>query len=112
MTRCQAGDQEAFRELVERYRDVVFGLITRTTRDPARSEELAQEAFLRVYRGLPHFRGEARLATWIYRIVANLCTEERGRRSAVAVSAVSIDEVDENQQPRIQLGGGREASRF
>ena len=105
MTRCQAGDQAAFRELVERYRDVVFGLITRTTRDPARSEELAQEAFLRVYRGLPHFRGEARLATWIYRIVANLCTEERGRRSADAVLAVSIDEVDEHQQPRFQLGG-------
>lgn len=100
--RCKAGDQEAFKELVERYRDVVFGLITRTTLNPARSEELAQEAFLRVYRGLPYFRGEARLTTWIYRIVANLCIEERGRR---AVVAVSLDEVDEHQQPRIQPGG-------
>ena len=100
--RCQGGDQEAFRDLVERYRDVVFGLITRTTRDPARSEELAQEAFLRVYRGLPHFRGEARLVTWIYRIVANLCIEERGRRPA---DTMSLDEVDEHQQPRIQPSG-------
>ena len=61
-----------------------------------------QEAFLRVYRGLPHFRGEARLVTWIYRIVANLCIEERGRRPA---DTMSLDEVDEHQQPRIQPSG-------
>ena len=44
------------------------------------AEDLAQEVFLRVHRGLPYFRGEARLGTWIYRIVANLATEPRFRR--------------------------------
>lgn len=81
--RCRRGDEEAFRELVDRYKDLVFALIARATPDRSRAEDLAQEVFLRVYRGLLYFRGEARLSTWIYRIVANVCVQERqGRRPA------------------------------
>jgi RNA polymerase sigma-70 factor (ECF subfamily) len=74
--RCRRGDDNAFRELVDRYKQLVFALIARATRDRARAEDLAQDVFLRVYRGLPYFRGEARLSTWIYRIVANVCAQE------------------------------------
>jgi RNA polymerase sigma-70 factor (ECF subfamily) len=75
--RCRAGDDDAFRELVDRYKDRVFGLIVRTVQDRSRAEDLAQEVFLRVHRGLPYFRGEAKLSTWMYRIVANVCVQER-----------------------------------
>src|SRR5262245_42731417 len=77
--RCRAGDDDAFRELVDRYKDLVFALIARTVQDRGRAEDLAQDVFLRVHRGLPYFRGEARLATWIYRIVANVCAQDHGR---------------------------------
>jgi len=77
--RCRAGDEEAFGELVERYKDLVFALIARTVQDRSRAEDLAQEVFLRVHRGLPYFRGEARLSTWIYRIVANVCVQDHER---------------------------------
>ena len=70
--RCLSGDDEAFRELVDRHKRLVFALISRSVPNPARAEELSQEVFLRVYRGLPYFRGDARLSTWIYRIVCNL----------------------------------------
>src|SRR5476651_1349490 len=73
--RCRSGDERAFQELVDRYKDLVFALIARTMQERSRVEDLAQEVFLRIHRGLPYFRGEARLSTWIYRIVANVCVQ-------------------------------------
>jgi len=77
--RCRSGEEHAFQELVDRYKDLVFALIARTIIDRSRAEDLAQDVFLRIHRGLPYFRGEARLSTWIYRIVANVCLQEQGR---------------------------------
>lgn len=75
--RCRQGDEQAFRELVDQYKGLVFALVTRSIRDRARAEEIAQDVFLRIHRGLPYFRGEARLSTWIYRIAVNLLAAER-----------------------------------
>ncbi len=86
--RCRRGDEGAFQELVDRYKDLVFALIARTVQDKARGEDLAQDVFLRIHRGLPYFRGEARLSTWIYRIVANVCVQTSGR----PVASVSLDD--------------------
>jgi len=78
--RCRKGDDErAFGELVDRYKDLVYGLIARLTGDRSQIDDLAQEVFLKVHRGLPYFRGEARLSTWIYRIIANVCSQARSR---------------------------------
>ena len=85
VARCRGGDQEGFRLLVERYQDVVVGMLCRAIPDRAVAEELAQDVFLRVHRGLPYFRGEARLATWIYRIVVNTIADHRSRRQPVLV---------------------------
>jgi RNA polymerase sigma-70 factor (ECF subfamily) len=79
VTRCRRGEEAAFRDLVDRYSPMVFALASRLVRPPLRAEDVAQEAFLRVHRGLPHFRGESSLATWIYRIVSNVAFEVRGR---------------------------------
>ncbi len=75
--RCRSGSEAAFRELVDQYKNLVFGVISRTNSDRSRTDDLAQEVFLKVHRGLPYFRGEARLSTWIYRIVLNVCAAER-----------------------------------
>ena len=98
--RCRNGDETAFRELVEQYKGLVFAIMARSVADPARAEELAQEAFLRVHKGLPYFRGEARLSTWIYRIVANLLAQERPDLATVSLD-VTFDDSDE---PRVQPG--------
>jgi len=89
--RCRSGDDGAFQELIDRYKDLVFALIARTVQDRSRAEDLAQEVFLRIHRGLPYFRGEARLSTWIYRIVANVCVQEQSRPRAAAAN-VSLDD--------------------
>jgi RNA polymerase sigma-70 factor (ECF subfamily) len=93
--RCRRGDEGAFQELIDRYKDLVFALIARTVQDRSRAEDLAQDVFLRIHRGLPYFRGEARLSTWIYRIVANVCVQDPARSS----TTVSLD--DETARPRI-----------
>jgi RNA polymerase sigma-70 factor (ECF subfamily) len=85
VARCRQGDDSAFRELVERYSPMVLALAARLT-SPQRAEDVAQEAFLRVHRGLPYFRGDARLSTWIYRIVSNAAFEVRGRERPHDVS--------------------------
>src|SRR3954466_2966835 len=83
--RCRTGDDVAFTELVERYKDLVYGMIWRLAPDRTQAEDLAQDVFLRIHRGLPYFRGEARLSTWIYRIVANVCVGEAGRPAALSL---------------------------
>ena len=77
--RCRQGDDTAFTELIDRYKDLVYGMIWRLAPDRTQVDDLAQDVFLKVHRGLPYFRGEARLSTWIYRIVANVCAQARGR---------------------------------
>lgn len=98
VARCQAGSDDAFSELVTRYRTRVFGMIVRTVGDPERAEDLAQDVFLRIHRGLPYFQGRARLSTWIYRIVLNVCLQERQRPARIEVPAESPG--DEDHVPR------------
>src|SRR3954467_1285287 len=91
--RCRRGDDGAFEELVDGYKNLVFALIARTVQDRNRGEDLAQDVFLRIHRGLPYFRGEARLSTWIYRIVANVCVQDRAH-DRIAGSTVSLDDAN------------------
>ena len=97
--RCRQGDETAFRELVDQYKGLVFALISRSLTDRARAEEVAQDVFLKVHKGLPYFRGESKLSTWIYRIVVNALSGERPE-----LATVSLDEtVDGEDRPRRQF---------
>src|SRR2546421_8622297 len=97
--RCRRGDEGAFQELVDRYKNLVFALIGRTVQDRSRAEDLAQDVFLRIHRGLPYFRGEARLSTWIYRIVANVCVHDHGRAARRAGSDGNSISLDDERAP-------------
>ena len=106
--RCRREEPGAFEELVDQFKNLVFALIARTVQDRSRVEDLAQDVFLRIHRGLPYFRGEARLATWIYRIVVNVCAQEK----SVARVSVSIDDPDSHiPAPRSPFPADAEAVR-
>jgi len=93
--RCRREEPGAFEELVDQFKHLVFALIARTVADRSRTEDLAQDVFLRIHRGLPYFRGEARLSTWIYRIVINVCSQERSEaQTRGAARQVSLDDPD------------------
>jgi RNA polymerase sigma-70 factor (ECF subfamily) len=67
---CQRGDRAAMGRLYERYRRRVYSLIARIAGGPA-ADEVSQEAFLKIFKGLQGFRGESQLGTWIYRLAVN-----------------------------------------
>ena len=69
--RTVAGDQKAFELLVIKYQRRIQRLIGRMVRDVDLVEDIAQETFIRAYRALPQFRGEAQFYTWLYRIAVN-----------------------------------------
>jgi RNA polymerase sigma-70 factor (ECF subfamily) len=73
--RARAGDERAFGWLVDRHRDRAYALALRMLRSPAEAEEAAQDAFVRVWRALPGFRGEAKFSTWLHRIVVRRCLD-------------------------------------
>jgi RNA polymerase sigma-70 factor (ECF subfamily) len=98
--RCRTGDDTAFAELVDRYKDLVYGLIYRMVRDRGLADDLAQDVFLKVHRGLPYFRGEARLSTWIFRIVQNVCVQARSSRRP----DVPLDDGGVGDRPLRQFG--------
>ena len=100
IARCQQGDEPAFRELVDLYKGLVFAVIARSGVDRSRVEDLAQDVFLKIYRGLPYFRGEAKLTTWIFRIVLNLLSQEREKRRASR--EVTLDSDLPAHEPRSQ----------
>ena len=69
--RAQRGDEAAFEKLFETHKRRVYGICLRATRNAADAEDLTQDAFLKVFRGLPGFRGEATFSTWLHRLVMN-----------------------------------------
>ena len=81
MKRVTQGDQRAFEELVEKYKQPVFNIIYRTLPDAAEAEDLAQAVFVQVYKAASRYRVEAKFTTWLFTIARNLCLNEIRRRS-------------------------------
>lgn len=88
MLKVKKGDLDAFDRLITRHRNPVVNTLSRLTGLSDGAEDLAQEVFLRVYRGRKSYRAKARFTTWLYRIVRNVAANavrDRGRRNALFV---------------------------
>ena len=84
MLQVARGDQMAFRGLVDDQGAKLFGLAYRMLVDRALAEDVVQEAFLRLWRQADRWRPEARLSTWLYRVVYNLCVDELRARQRLS----------------------------
>ena len=80
--RLKAGETKAFRELVERYKKQAYYVAYDLMGTHEDAEDISQEAFIKVYRSIGSFRGEAQFSTWLYRIVVNLCISEKRKKSS------------------------------
>jgi RNA polymerase sigma-70 factor (ECF subfamily) len=76
----RAGNTRRYALLVDRYKSQSMTLAARMVGDRHEAEELVQDAFLRAFRSLEKFRGEAKFSTWLYRIVYNVCATRISRR--------------------------------
>jgi RNA polymerase sigma-70 factor (ECF subfamily) len=112
----QAGDDRAFERLVRAHVGRLHAVALRLLQNPADADEVVQEAFLSAYRNLPSFRGEARLETWLHRIVVNAALQRLRRRKHriesvadaghVSDSGVDATEVDVDELlPRFSENG-------
>jgi RNA polymerase sigma-70 factor (ECF subfamily) len=79
LERAMAGDRDAFAELVETHQHEVYTLALRLTRDPHLANDVAQESFIKAWRALPKFRGDAAFGTWVHRITVNTAWTLRNR---------------------------------
>ena len=93
--------QHAFRLLMNEYRDRIFTFCLRASSRREDAEDLAQEVFIRTWKGLDRFRGDSSLTTWIYRIAWNVCAsflDKKGR----SLEFLSYEETDDEED---QIGG-------
>lgn len=77
---CRLGDREAFRGLFERYGDAVHSIAWHFSGDPAVAKDVTQQVFLKLFTVIGQYRGDSSFRTWLFRIVANACEDERRRR--------------------------------
>ena len=90
---CQGGDASAFDVLVARWEDRIRGAAFRFLGSEEEARDVAQEAFLKAYRALAGFKGEARFSSWLYQIATNLCRDRlRRRKTRATVSLEALEE--------------------
>lgn len=96
--RAQTGDPEALTQLIISQQHYVYSIAMSVLKNPEDAADLAQEAFVRLFRALPQYNGESRFTTWLYRLVVNLGRDElrrRGRQVPVVMPAATDDAQDE-----------------
>lgn len=90
--RVRGGDQRAFKLLVERYQRKVYAVALGMLKDKEEAMDVSQEAFVKVYKYLDHFKGDASFYTWLYRITVNICIDIIRKRAGAGGEAVEFDE--------------------
>ena len=93
VARSQSGDVDSFNQLILRWERPIYALAYRVIGREEEARDVCQEAFLRAFRGLPGFKGQAKFSSWLYRITLNLCRDwiRRQRRAPVSQMPEDMD---------------------
>jgi RNA polymerase sigma-70 factor, ECF subfamily len=101
--RSKTGDTESFNQLVRRWERPIFALAYRTLGREEDARDVTQETFLRAFRALPGFKGDAKFSSWLYRIALNLCRDlmRKDRRTPVVAipEGVEMEQLASEHQP-------------
>jgi RNA polymerase sigma-70 factor, ECF subfamily len=102
--RAKQGDAEAFRALYDRHKRRVYSLCLRMTANTAEAEDLAQEAFLQLFRKIGTFRGESAFSTWLHRLSVNVVLMHLRKKSLPVVSLEETTQNTEEDSPKKDFG--------
>jgi len=96
VARAQGGDIESFNQLIVRWERPIYALAYRVIGKEEDARDVCQDAFLRAYRALPGFKGQAKFSSWLYRIALNLCRDwiRRQRRAPVSQLPEDMDAIE------------------
>jgi RNA polymerase sigma-70 factor (ECF subfamily) len=96
VARSLGGDVDSFNQLILRWERPIYALAYRTIGREEEARDVCQEAFLRAYRALPGFKGQAKFSSWLYRITLNLCRDWMRKQRRQPVSQIPEDaDIDE-----------------
>jgi RNA polymerase sigma-70 factor (ECF subfamily) len=99
MLRVKQGDEGAFTELVEKYKQPVMNLVFRMLRDLTEAEDVAQNVFVQVYKSAHRYQVASKFSTWLFTIARNLCLNEIRRRSRHPADSLDVPHPDQEDQP-------------
>jgi RNA polymerase sigma-70 factor (ECF subfamily) len=102
--RAKQGDADAFQALYEKHKRRVYSLCLRMTANTAEAEDLAQEAFLQLYRKIATFRGESAFSTWLHRLSVNVVLMHLRKKSLPVVSLEETTEGADEDSPKKDFG--------
>lgn len=103
MQRVCRGDEAAFAELVDKYKQAVVNLVARTLHDPAEAEDIAQNVFVQVHKAAHRYEVTARFSTWLFTIARNLCLNEIRRRSRHPADSLESPYPEDEEHPGRQV---------
>lgn len=109
IARAQRGDEQAFSALFEAHKRRVYSLCLRMTGNTAEAEDLAQEAFLQLFRKISTFRGDSAFSTWLHRLVVNVVLMHLRKKG---LQQVSLDDVDNSQEEPVKRDYGDDDRRL
>src|SRR5579864_4739174 len=102
--KAKLGDAQAFQALYEKHKRRVYSLCLRMTSNTAEAEDLAQEAFLQLYRKIATFRGESAFSTWLHRLTVNVVLMHLRKKSLPEISLDEALEPTHDDGPRKEIG--------
>ncbi len=103
MLRVKQGDVAAFTALVEKFKQPVLNMVSRTLRDETEAEDLAQNVFVQVWKSAARYESTAKFSTWLFTIVRNLCLNEIRRRSRHPAESLDAPHPEQEDQPKHQF---------
>jgi len=106
--RARTGNEEALAELYRRHERRAYNLAVRTLGDPWDAADVVQEAFIKAFRNLDSFKGEARFGTWLHRIVVNACYDHLRRHRPEPMDSEILDDLSSPSGPAAVVASGRE----
>ena len=103
MLRVKQGDDGAFAELVDKYKQPVLNLAWRMLRDPTEAEDLAQNVFIQVHKSAHRYLASSKFSTWLFTITRNLCLNEIRRRSRHPAESIDASHPAGDEMPTKQF---------
>lgn len=95
---CKRGDRAAFQLLFEAYKDRVYSIALHYGSDPTMAHDVTQQVFLKLFTVIDQFRQDSEFATWLYRIVANVCVDEQRKRKRFVPFSPEVEVKDSGAQ--------------